>query len=86
MYHILVAVFDSETGKRITDAMVEATVSPLGLGSPTKIMNPWAPHDKINYCSWFRLSSKGTYVIQVSIRRPGTQVRTAEFTAKRFAG
>ncbi|MDH3673632.1 MAG: hypothetical protein OES46_21155, partial [Gammaproteobacteria bacterium] len=47
--------------------------------------NPWASHDKINYCNWFRLSSKDTYVIQVSIRRPGTQVRTAEFTARRFA-
>lgn len=87
MHHILVAIFDSATGQRITDAEVEAMVFPLGLSGSTKVMHPSAPAGKMNYSNWFRLSPGDIYVIQVRIRRPGIRaVRTARFTLKRFAG
>jgi hypothetical protein len=86
MHHILVAIFDNTTGERIVDAEIEATVSPLAVSGPTKIMHPWASAGKMTYCNFFRLSAGDTYVIRVRIRRPGTQaVRIAEFTLKRFS-
>jgi hypothetical protein len=39
-YHIFVAVFDSSTGERMTNAIVKGTVSPLGLDGATRAMNP----------------------------------------------
>jgi hypothetical protein len=86
MYHILVALFDKSTGRRIDGAVVEATVAPFGLSGPTRIMYPTAPAGMINYCNWFRLSSGDIYVIHVTVRRPEIRtMRTAEFTLRRFS-
>lgn len=87
MYHVLVAIFDSATGQRITDATVDTMVSPLGLAGSTRVMHRSPPDEMVTYCNFFRLPSGDTYVIRVRIRRPGIQaVRTARFTFKSFAG
>ncbi len=40
MYRVLVAVFDSSTGQRMTHAIVEGGVSPLGLNGATRVIHP----------------------------------------------
>ncbi len=37
-YHVLVALFDSRSGERITNANVKATITPLGFAGRTKHM------------------------------------------------
>jgi hypothetical protein len=89
LHHVLVAIFDSATGERVTEAEVEARISPLGLAGLKKPMHPSAAAGQLTFCNFFTLSPGDTYVIRVDIRRPGTpSVATAEFTRRfpRVAG
>jgi hypothetical protein len=70
-YHIMVALFDSASGKRITDAEVTAKVSELGLFGPQKKLEPMLIAGTVTYGNYFTLSARGPYRIQVQIRRPG---------------
>ena len=70
MYHVLLALFDRSSGERITDAAVEARVSPLGLAGPKKRLEPMSVAGAITYCNYFRISPLDTYVIQAEIYRP----------------
>jgi hypothetical protein len=86
MYHLLVAVFDKVTGERITDAKIEATVTPLGLAGRTKSMMPGAPAGMVTYCNFFHLTSGDSYVVKVGIRLKGKQVaRMGKFKLQRFS-
>lgn len=40
VHHVMLALFDVSSGERITDADVEARVSPLGLSGPKKRLDP----------------------------------------------
>ena len=42
-YHILIAIFDSKTGKRILYAKVKATAIPLGMKGKTKNLSLCMP-------------------------------------------
>ena len=70
-YHVMLALFDTATGERITNAVVEARVSPLGLSGPKRSLEPKRVNGATTYCNYFRLSPLDTYVIQAVIRRPG---------------
>jgi hypothetical protein len=69
-YHVMLALFDNSTGERVTKAVVEARVSPLGLSGPKRSLVPKRVSGTITYCNFFRLSPLDTYVIQAVIRRP----------------
>ena len=87
MYHVLVTLFDSASGERITDADVKARVSPLGLTGPEKDLHPISTAGAICYCDYFELSPTDTYVIKLQIRRPGVpRVIEAEFLHRPHPG
>jgi hypothetical protein len=80
MHHVLVAVFDKATGERITDAEVDARVSPLGLAGPKRSMHPEALAGQVTFCNFFRMSPGETYVIRVEVRQLGApSVATVKF-------
>lgn len=82
-YHVMVALFDSNTGERITDAKVKATVTILGLTGTTRKLEPM-PDELVSYGNYFRLPKPGIYRIQVKIRRPGAgSASVAGFVYKR---
>ncbi len=67
-YHVLVALFDIKSGKRITDAKIKATISPLGMGGDTKELEPM--HSKLlSYGNYFTLHRPELYRIRVEIQR-----------------
>lgn len=70
-YHVLLALFDKASGKRVTDAEVAARISPLGLAGPKKKFDPMTVAGVVTYCNYFRLSATDRYVIDAEIRRPG---------------
>jgi hypothetical protein len=72
MYHVMVAVFDSKTGARITDAQVRARVEDVGLTREEKALEPMKVADAVTYGNFFRMAGQGTFRITVQIRRPGT--------------
>jgi hypothetical protein len=69
-HHVMLALFDGPGGKRITDAIITAWVSPLALAGSTKTLDPTVVAGALTYCNYFRISPSDTTVIQVKIRRP----------------
>jgi len=83
MYHVMLALFDNETGKRITDAAVTASVAPLAFPGSRKPLHPTTIDGKITYCNYFRISPNDIYVIKADIRLPGsTTPRRVKFVLR----
>ena len=84
-HHLTVSLFDSETGKRITDAKVTAQVGELGLSSNRKKLKHEKYGDAISYGRDFYLSKEGPYWIDLKIKRNGVkQATTTRFEWKHF--
>ncbi len=83
-YHVLIAVFDSKSGARITDAKLKATVAPLGLGGHSKELEVM-PGDALSYGNYFVMHKPGRYRILVEIQR-GETTSMAHFVYQRPQG
>lgn len=80
-YHLVAAVFESDSGARISDAMVTAQVSGLGLSGPKKAMEPMTIAGTTTYGAYFELPGVDLYTIVLTIKRPGaTKPVTLKFT------
>jgi hypothetical protein len=77
-HHIVVAVYDSATNARITDATVTAKVSGLGLSGPQKTLEPMKIADTTTYGAFFNLTAD-LYTIKVTVQRPGSQPVVLDF-------
>lgn len=84
--HVVVALFDDASGRRIEDARVTAAVMELGLGPEWKTLEPMRIAGTITYGNYFDLPENDIYHIQVQIRLPGhPQAVEATFTHRHFA-
>lgn len=77
-HHIAVAVYDSATNQRITDATVTAKVSGLGLSGPQTTLEPMKIADTITYGAYFTLTAD-LYTIKVTVQRPNSQPVVLDF-------
>jgi len=82
--HVVVALFEDTTGKRIEDAQVTGSVMELGLAAQNKKFEAMEIADTITYGNYFDMPSKQTYHIKLRIRRPGKQDVEATFTHRHF--
>jgi len=79
-YHLLVALFNRATGKRIGDAEITASVSEGTKPGPHKKLEPMLMAGTASYGNFFSMPSSGPYRIHVQIRRAGVSgVIEAEF-------
>ncbi len=80
-FHVVVALFDNATGKRITNAEVKATVREIGLSGVQKKLGPMFIAGTRSYGNYFNMpATNNPYRILVQIRLPGsTGVIEAEF-------
>ncbi|HVS27788.1 MAG TPA: hypothetical protein VHE58_10945 [Burkholderiales bacterium] len=78
-YHLVVALFDSKTGERVSDAEVRARVEELGLGGEEKRLEPMLIDNTVTYGNFFRMPNTGPYRIVVQVRRPGSSRVEAVF-------
>ena len=84
--HVVVALFDDASGRRIEDAQVTAGVMELGLGPERKTLEPMRINDSVTYGNYFDMPDNGIYHIQVRIRLSGhSQSVEATFTQRHFA-
>jgi hypothetical protein len=74
-YHLVVAIFETATGARVSDAKVVARVSSLGLAGVRKPLEPMHIADTITYGNYFDLPDKERYRINVEVERPQGTVR-----------
>ena len=70
-HHVMIAVFDNNSGKRIEDAEVEATVRELGLSGQQTRLEPMVVANTITYGNYFSMTAGGIYRIHIRIRLPG---------------
>jgi hypothetical protein len=71
-HHIVVAVFDTEDGSRVTHAEVTARVGEIGLAQTKKKLERMAIDKTISYGNYFSMGSPGPYRIEIEIVRPGS--------------
>jgi hypothetical protein len=76
--HVVVALFDTSTGARISDATVTAKVSGLGLSGARKTLEAMKIADTITYGAFFTLS-RDLYTIRLAVQRPGARPAVFDF-------
>ena len=69
-YHVMVAIFDAATGKRVTDARVEARVQSLGLGGQEKVLQRMPIAGALTYGNYFTMAGSGPFWIILRVSRP----------------
>lgn len=69
--HVVVALFDAASGRRITAAKVVATVAELGLGGVRKRLEPMQVDGFESYGNYFAIGGHGIYRIRLEIAAPG---------------
>ncbi len=70
-YYVTIALFDANTGRRITDASVRARVSTATNAGPEKVLEPVTIRDAQTYGGYFAMAGRGPFEIAVQITRPG---------------
>lgn len=78
-HHVVVAVFDSKTGGRISDAEVTATVGESGVTPTTKKLESMLIAGKVSYGNFFQMSSPYKYRFTIKVRPHGAQGRAVDF-------
>jgi len=69
-HHVMVAIFDTKEGSRISIAEVTARVTEIGLGSVEKKLALMTVDKAESYGNYFSMGSAGPYRIDIEIRRP----------------
>ncbi|GAV20629.1 hypothetical protein MMIC_P1601 [Mariprofundus micogutta] len=69
-YHVIVALFDSKTGSRITDATVRVNLPASALTETSEVLEIMQTNGVISYGNFFRMTVPGKYRIKVMIERP----------------
>lgn len=71
-HHVVIAVFDTKDGARVTDAEVTARVGEIGLAQTRKKLERMVIDKTISYGNYFSMGSPGPYRIEIEIVRPGS--------------
>ena len=71
-HHVMVSIFESRTGRRITDATVAARVAALGFSGEKKALEPTAFAGSVLYTSLFPMIGRGPFRVDVEFRVPST--------------
>lgn len=79
-HHLMVSLFDYRTGRRITDARVEARVAALGVSGVRKSLDNTSAAGAPVYAGLFPMPGRGPFRIDVEFRAPGaTSLQRARF-------
>lgn len=69
--HVMVALFERASGRRIVDALVQAKISGKGMERVQKPLEAMTVAGALAYGNYFALLGPGPYRIEVEIRLPG---------------
>lgn len=68
-HHLVIALFEEATGKRLSQATVRARVEPLGGAAEEKTLEPMQIAGTVTFGNFFRMDADMPYVIHLRIRR-----------------
>jgi hypothetical protein len=72
VHHIQVALFDSTSNERITDAQVTATINEVGLPGTELKLEPFMIAGSLTYGNYFEFSNLEIYTITIRLKRPAS--------------
>jgi hypothetical protein len=72
-YHVMIVIFETSTGKRVTDARLVARVAEPGLVPMQKKLEPMEISGAMSFGNYFAMSGAGPYRIKLAIELPATQ-------------
>ncbi len=78
-YHLVVALFDHETGVRITDAEVSARVTEPGMATVETRLEPMTVADALTFGNYFTMSGQTMNRISLRITTAGKGSVEADF-------
>lgn len=79
-HHLVISIIDEKTRKRITNAVVTASVGELGMSAQTRKMEVMSFGSAATYGNFFAMPKPGPYEIVVNVRRPiDSKAATARF-------
>jgi len=71
VHHLVVALYDSASGRRIEDAVVRAQLSETGIvDEPPKYLPPMKVNDQASYGQVFGVAKDGPYRFRLCVRLP----------------
>jgi hypothetical protein len=71
VHHLVVALYDSASGRRIEDAAVRAQLTEIGfIDEPPKSLQPMKINDQASYGQLFSVAKDGPYRFRVWVRPP----------------
>ena len=73
LYHVLIAVYNKTTGRRVDDATVKVTLEALGLNTRRKSLHPVEMGGAITYCNFFYMQPGDHYTFDLDIQRTAWQ-------------
>ena len=78
-YHIVAAVFDAASGARVSDAVLTADVSGLGLAGNKKKLEPMQIAGTTTFGGFFDLPGFDIYTVKLTVERSGTGPAILQF-------
>lgn len=70
-HHVMVSIFEYRTGRRLTDAAVDARVAGLGFSGEKKALEPTAVAGAAAFANSFPMIGRGPFRVDVEFRVPG---------------
>jgi len=71
IHHLQVALFDTRTGARITDASVSAKITEVGFSGVQRVLDPFQIGDAQTYGGYFEFQKRDFYEIGIRAILPG---------------
>jgi len=71
MHHLVLSVFDTKTGARITNATITGSVTEPGMAIQRKPLESMSFGGAVSYGNYFAMPNQGPYEIVVNVQRPG---------------
>ncbi len=78
-YHLVAAVFDAASGARVSDAVVTAEVSGLGLSGSRKKLEPMQIAGTTTYGGFVDLPGYDLYTVKLTVERSGASPSALQF-------
>jgi hypothetical protein len=78
-YQIVAAIFDAASGERVSNVVVTAEVSGLGLSGSKKQLEPMQIAGNATYGGFFDLPGSDLYTLKLTVERSGTNPAVLQF-------
>jgi hypothetical protein len=78
-YDIVAAIFDATSGERVSDGVVTAEVSGLGLSGSKKQLEPMQIAGTTAYGGFFDLPGSDLYIVKLTVERGGAKPAVLQF-------